>query len=113
LLLLARDPAVLAAIRIIVTSLTTSQTARRSQVSSDRPHIRKIEVAAPRGATSQIAGARNGRSRAGLVKRSTSVPTETIAKASCVPIETSSPKRPIENSPASTAVAMPETMVET
>ena len=51
--------------------------------------------------------------RPGSTIRSTKVPAETTAKANSVPMLTSSPTRPMGSNPASTAAAMPETMVAT
>ena len=58
-----------------------NQTANPIQVSNGRLIIKSSEMAAPAGATSQIAGVLNGRANSGSMKRSTSVPIETTVNA--------------------------------
>ena len=79
----------------------------RSQVSPGKPAIRKTQNATPNGAVSQNTGARNGRSIFGSVNRSTKIPAHTMAKASSVPIETSSPSRPMGKTAAMSMATAP------
>ena len=72
----------------------------RAQVSRGKPYISQAQKKAPNGHTSQNTGVRKGRGISGWVKRNTKMPTQTIRNASSVPMDTSSPSRPMGNSPA-------------
>src|SRR3546814_18246189 len=65
----------------------------------------------PSGQITIASGTRNGRGRFGRVKRRISTPMLTTAKASSVPIDTMSPRKPTGSSTASTAASTPTMMV--
>jgi len=56
---------------------------------------------------SGTSGVLNGLGKSGLVRRKTTIPTQTIRNAINGPIETSSPKTPSGKSPATTAATKP------
>ncbi len=68
---------------------------------------RPMQLSTPRLQISQAIGMRNGRGRSGWVRRRTSTPAQTAAKAISVPIEVSSPRMSSGNSAASRAMPMP------
>ena len=63
--------------------------------------------------TSGTRGVLKGRLRSGEVRRSTHTPPHTMTKASSVPMETSSPSRPMGNTPAMTQATAPVMSVAT
>ena len=68
---------------------------------------RATQLITPRLQISHASGMRNGRGRSGWVRRSTSTPAQTAAKAISVPIEVSSPRMSSGNTAASRAMPMP------
>lgn len=72
----------------------------RNQVSSGNENICTRQIKAPNAGKKGTHGVLNGRGSSGLVLRSTIIPTQTIANASRVPIDTNSPKRLIGKTPA-------------
>src|SRR5947209_2730250 len=76
-----------------------------------KPDINQKQKKAPRGQMSQNMGVRKGLWIPGSVKRRTKMPMHTIAKASRVPMETSSPSKPIGNSPAMSVAIAPVRIV--
>src|SRR5437016_9548525 len=64
-----------------------NQTINRRQVGQGREAMRASAESAPAGATNQTHGVVNLRGRFGSRTRSTRIPTETMTKASNVPIE--------------------------
>src|SRR6266496_1591240 len=66
----------------------TNQRSRRSHVTGGSEIIRYNADAAPAGATNHTHGVLNTRGRLGSRTRNTRMPTDTITKASSVPMET-------------------------
>ena len=80
---------------------------------SGKPAISPTQQKIPRRGTVGTKGVRNGRWRSGRVRRRTITPAHTIAKASSVPMLTSSPSSWIGNRPATIAATEPVRIVVT
>src|ERR1035437_8550028 len=86
-----------------------NQTISRTQVVRGSADINRIAETAPAGATNQTAGVVNLRGRLGSRTRSTRMPTDTITKASRVPIEQRLPASRTVNTAEKNATPRPVT----
>lgn len=87
------------------------QVKRRIHVSNGREDIIKKQTSAPKIGTTGTHGVLKPRIASGSALRRIIIPTQTITKASNVPIDTSSPNKPIGKSPAKKAAKLPVTIV--
>src|SRR5436189_6230615 len=88
----------------------TNQMSSRIHVRSGSEIIRYSAESAPRGPTTNTAGVLNARGRFGSRTRSTTTPTETMTKASNVPIDTRVAASAIGRMAAKNATATPVTI---
>jgi len=78
-----------------------------AQVSQGNESIWRIQIPAPKMGISGTQGVLNGRGISGFLTLRMMIPMQTMAKASKVPIDTSSPRILIGRIPASTRATKP------
>ena len=83
----------------------------RIHVSRGKEDMIKKHTSAPSIGTNGTHGVLNPRIASGSAFRRIMIPTQTMTKASSVPMETNSPKSPIGKRPAKNAAKLPVTMV--